>query len=503
MFASPSRSRHDLTHVGGLCALLACGALLHLLQLHAPFGFGEGNAGSYFACVAKGYRDIGFFALRGSPFVPDLYGGLEPYLHHPPGGFWLAAMFGADEAGLRGTTLLAHLVATVALVELLRPSLGSLRALLAGAVFLVLPVFYIDIQASQWPFTIAFGLLMLLGYERQKTSSSRGWRALTLVMALLGPWADWHFGFFCLALVPLTELRAPGLRRLAFAWGLSGVSLLLFLLWRQWAAQAPIWSHPGAGISNAGLVQGTILSRPPFLDQLRGMASCSNRALTLPVLAGLVLGLPSLLRRAPRLTAALVVAGLLGSLLFGNHVLTHTDFPSMLGALAAASASAMLLRHRAGGVLGVVVLAAAGWQAYTRVRQARTAFFRDYGRAATAATHEVQPDGSERRYVVASDLSWGYRYYVDSSDFLILPLVDPAVLEQNREALARMGKGVRYLRLRFGGRVGERMQRFPDLDAYLARFPSRRLPELEQSFEVDGELGALRVAEARLVTIEP
>ena len=123
------------------------------------------------------------WTLRGAPFVPDLYGGLGPYLHHPPAGFWLAAMFGAEEWQLRATTLLAHLVATMALVAFVQPLLGSTRALLAGAVLLVLPVFYLDIQASQWPFTIACGLLLLLGFDRQRQAGGRGWRALTLQWA--------------------------------------------------------------------------------------------------------------------------------------------------------------------------------------------------------------------------------------------------------------------------------------------------------------------------------
>lgn len=498
-----SRPSLRTAHALGLCALLALGAVLHLLQIRAPFGFGEGNAGSYFACVAKGFRDIGFWALRGAPFVPDLYGGLGPYLHHPPAGFWLAAMFGAEEWQLRATTLLAHLVATMALVAFVQPLLGSTRALLAGAVLLVLPVFYLDIQASQWPFTIACGLLLLLGFDRQRQAGGRGWRALTLVAAFVGPWIDWHFGFFCLALIPLVEARWSAFGRLFVAWAVSGVSLLLFLWWRQWAAAAPVWTHAGEGISNAGLVQGTILSRPPIVDQLRGMLSCSGRALTLAALAGMAVGLPWLLRRAPRQTIALLIAGLLGSLLFGNHVLTHTDFPSMLAPLAAAATAALVLHYRGGIVLVLVVLVVAAWSSFHRVRESRTAFFRDYGRAATAATREVGRDGSERRYVVASDMSWAYRYYIDSSDFLILPVVDPTVLEQNRANIRRLGKGVRYLSLRFGGSVGSRWQRFPALESYLAQFPMQHLPQLQQSFSVDGVPEGVRVEEALLFTIDP
>lgn len=498
-----TRPRAAPAYTLGLCAMLVLGAAAHLSQIDAPFGFGEGNAGSYFACVAKGYYDFGFAALRGAPFVPDIYGGLSPYLHHPPLGFWLVAMFGAQEWQMRTTTLIAHLVSALVLVQLVRPLLGDVRALLAGTMLLLLPTFYLDIQASQWPFTIACGLLLLLGFDRQRRSSSWRWRLLTAAAAFVGPWIDWHFGFFCLALLPLVEWRAPAIRRLVIAWTLSGASLALFLWWRHWAAHAPIWAAPGEGISNASLVSGTILLRPPFLDQLRGMLACSGTALTVPVLIGMVVGLPWLIARAPRHAAALLVAGLLGSLLFGNHVLTHTDFPSMLGPFAVTAAAAMFARHRLGIVLIAVVLGVGGWSSLQRVRASRTTFFRAYGHAATAATREVLADGSERHYIVASDMSWAYRYYIDSFDFLIQPLADPALVENNRAALKKRGKGVRFLTLRYGGAVGARWNRYPELEKYLAQFPAERLPELEMSFTVDGAHDALRIEQALLVTIEP
>jgi hypothetical protein len=487
-----------------LGALAAAGILLHLLQITAPFGFAEGNVGSYFGCVAKGYREVGWLAVRGAPFMPDLYGGLTPYLHHPPAGFWLAAALGPREWHLRTMTMLAHVAAMLALVGLLRPALGTGRALLAGAVFLVLPVFYIDISGSQWPHTIACGLWLLLAFTRWHAAGSARWRALTLLAAFVGPWIDWHFGFFCLALVPLALPWRGALCRLLLPAVVSCASLGLFLLWRDWAAQAPVWSAQGAEMSNADLVSGTILTRPPLLAQLRGMLRCSGLALTWPALAGGALGLVATFRRAPRLAGALLTSGLLGSLLFGHHVQSHTDFPSMLGPAIAAGVASLFPGRRLGLGLGLLVLALAGWQGLQRVRASRTTFFRDYGQAATAATREQRTDGGVRRFVVASDTTWTYRYYIDSADFLVLPVFDPGVLEQNRAAIAQsQGKGVRFLTLRYGGAVGATWPRHPALEEYLARFPAVRLPALEQAFAVDGEEGALRIEQALLVTIEP
>jgi len=477
-----------------LALLVLFGVVLHGSQLGAEFGFGEGNAGSYFGCVAKGYREVGFLATRGAPFMPDLYGGFQPYLHHPPAGFWLASAFGPHEWQLRATTLFAHLVAMLALVGLSRPVLGNARAMLAGALFLVLPVFYIDISASQWPHTIACGLLMLLGFSRY--DEGRRWRMLLWATAFLGPWIDWHFGFFCLALVPLAApwrgLRAAS--RLLLPGLLAVASLALFVAWRHWAAQAPIWSHPGeGGASNLDLVQGTILTRPPLADQLSGMLRCSALALTWPILVGGLIGLPWFAARAPRLAGALLVAGLLGSLLFGFHVITHTDFPSMLGPAVAVGTASLGGRTRSWIAAGVLVGVAGGWISLARVRASRTTFFRDYGAAATAATRERLEGGGERRFVVASDAWWTYRYYVDSPDFLIYPVADPALIESHRAAIAQQGKGLRFLTLRYAG-----PPKLPALDAYLDRFPAQRLPQLERSF---GE--RMHIERALLVTIDP
>jgi hypothetical protein len=172
----------------------------------------------------------------------------------------------------------------------------------------------------------------------------------------------------------------------------------------------------------------------------------------------------------------------------------------MLAPAAVVGVAALFGRSRLGLWAGVLVFVAAGVLSLQRVLSARTTFFYDYGEAANAATVERRADGSERRYVVASDVWWAYRYYIDSPDFLILPIADPAVLESNRAAIAdNLDKGIRFLTLRSGGTIGGRLAHNPELEAYLDRFPAKRLPALEHSFAD----GAMRVEKALLVTIEP
>jgi hypothetical protein len=227
-----------------------------------------------------------------------------------------------------------------------------------------------------------------------------------------------------------------------------------------------------------------------------------TRGFTLPLLVLGLLGLPLLWRRLPRLTAALLVPGVLFPLVFAWHSSRHYGFFNYLSPLVAAGAVALLLAPRrlpaplrtllCTVLLAGTALAAARWQDFADVT-----FYRDLGRELDAA--------AEGGHAVLHNSRAVYPYYVHSPHVRLVPVLALPMLEAAARPVAAHD-GLRMLWLHWEVVPDDGSQTPVDpvgrrLKAWLEGYPSTRVPVLEQSFRSEDDRTTVRVREARLFTI--
>jgi len=505
--AGPDVGRARLGGLAGALLLLLAAALLHGPRLDAPFGLHEGG-GDLYGCFHRVWDDFGFAALRGTPLRPQRFGTLEGaslWLDHPPLLLWVSGALAASEWALRLPSVLSAWLAAVALFLLLRRALGGGPALAAALLLLLVPMVSLFAQMSYEDAALAAGLwLFLAALRAREPGPARGaWTALLAAIAIVGPWIDWAFAFYGLGLLALVGKRS--LRRtvanVLLPAGCALLSLGAMQAWRLWAPHAPDVPARSAALSLPDLVEHAVLARPAAGDFAQSVLPLLARGFTLPVLVIGALGLPLLWRRLPRLTAALLVPGLLFPHVFAWHSARHYGFFAYLTPLLAGGAAALLtprtlpaaLRALAGAALvAATAVSAAHWQAV-----ASTSFFRDLGAELDAAA----ADG----HAVLHNFRVVYPWYVHSPRVLLTPVTTTAEL-QAAQALLPPAEPLRLLWLewetvRDDGTVRPSEPTDEALAAWLARWPARRLTALEQGFRTDDDRATVRVRQARLVTL--
>jgi 4-amino-4-deoxy-L-arabinose transferase-like glycosyltransferase len=506
-----ARSLHPLA---SMLLILGAGAAINLPWIRAPFGPNEINSTSYFGPFAQSFARFGFGALRGIPVAGYGLGNLAegvPYLNHPPAVAWLSGL-GCAEWQVRLPFAIAQALAGCALFANLRRRAAAWRATLAGCILVCLPVFAFYGRTIFDAFTVLFGLLAFLFFDLAAQSEGprrQLWTALLALSAFLGIWTDWPFGFWLgglAAFVPAADFRRRAslfaVACLAAALGVAAV-----LGWQKWALGNPDlpFALPPPQESIASRV---LEARPPLADYLRGVGRRFVEGFSLAALAAAGLGLLPLAARAPRVVAALVLAGLGHVTIFAVHAQTHPTFSSDFGPLVAAAACSFpRLPGRVGRAVAVLValaaLAGAAASSVARLREADTTFLRDVGGVLDRLSADVRPNGSiERVYRVRHNLPHDFPYYIRS------PFTRPRVLtlaEVRRELDQPSPHGLRYLWFGVATTREPLASAFhiePALAAWLAGFPSRPLPELVRTIEIPGDDTQVRILECRVYELK-
>ncbi len=473
-------------------ALVALGLLLHLPGIGRPFGVHEISGGNYFGVFARNFERLGLWELGGVPVGPVLFDQVDErwmtaYLSHPPGLFWLNAVVGADEARLRLLSALGHIATAILTLVIFRRLLGLWPATLAALVTLAFPVLAFFAIVSYESVVLPLGLGMLIAYQRAQTDDARARKrslAVLGALAFIGPWMDWQFLFFCAGLAALAwgPWRAM-VQRLWWPAACSTLAVALIFIWRIVAGGR--WSKsdgPEGGVGT--LLANTVGTRPAVGEFFGGFGQRALECFTSPAVLLALAGLWWLGRRAPRLTAALTVVGLMNAIVFPTHTMTHTLYlaylaPLLAGALAAAAARTP---RPAAIVLGAIVVGVAAWSTLDTRRLANTPFFRDVGAELTKAA-----GSGDERYAVLFNLPYCYGYYVDSPLVSVQRVTNPAKLEEWRVPemvqLAEV-QGIRYLWVRSEPAFGIPFPvppAEPALDSYLERFPANDVPTLQQT----------------------
>ena len=506
-----ARSAHPLADV---LLILCAGAAINLPWIRAPFGPNEINSTSYFGPFAQSFARFGFGALRGIPVAGYGLGGLAegvPYLNHPPAVAWLGAL-GTAEWQIRLPFVIAQALAGCALFAILRRRAAAWRATLAGCVLVCLPVFAFYGRTIFDAFTVLFGLLTLLFFDLASESEGprrRRWAGLLALAAFLGIWTDWPFVFWLGGLAAFVP--GAGFRRRASLFAIPCLAVALgvaaVLGWQTWALSNP--DLPFAlPPPQESIVSRILAARPPLADYLRGVGTRCVEGFSLAALAAAGLGLLPLAARAPRVVAALVLAGLGHITVFAAHARTHPTFSSDFGPLVAAAACSFpLLPGRIGRAVAILValaaLAGAAASSVARLREADTTFLRDVGGVLDRLSADVRTDGSiERLYRVRHNLPHDFPYYIRS------PFTRPRVRtvdEVRRELDQPNPNGLRYLWFDVATTpesLGSAFRIEPALASWLAGFPSRPLPDLVRTLAVPGDDIEVRILQCRVYELK-
>lgn len=485
-------------------ALLLLGLAFHLPRLDKPLGIADSNAGAFIGVFLHNWEDHGFADLRGVPlwrqrvFAPN-DAVAEPYVKHPPGLFWACFALGSAEWAMRLPSMLGAILASVSLCFLLRPRLGAAAALAAGACLLGTPSLALYSQASYETVSLGMGLLLWLAVERR-------WHVVAALTAFAGTWLDWSFGMFCLGLVPLTasrSLRTWGARLLLPALA-TIAAVLTILAWQTWALRGEhLNAQAVAALRQDGLgalLRTTILERPPLASFVAGVLhfvpTTAGPAVALIAVAGVF----RLARLAPKLTAALAIAGA-HFIVFGGHGVDHPHFYCFQTALVAAAAAAMAtlpLPRPARAAIATAVIVAAWISGVRATQHSDTTFMRDLGLTLTAAADAASPTPTN----VATNCWPVFAYYVGTPHVYVLPVLDAEMLRRHSKTA-----GFRYLwfkTVEFGpGHNPDNPHLRPDAarDAFLGAFPSQRIEVLEGRIVEPAYRLDMDIREVRLITV--
>lgn len=444
----------------------------------------EINGANYFGVFAHNWEKFGFGALRGVPLggCVDAVANGGPYWTHPPGFAWLTASIGSAEWQLRLPTVLGHALAAVLVFLLLRPRLGRVAGLVGGLATLGVPMLAFYSLTSYENAVLPLGLLAWWGLRR---------RGLIVLACLVGPWMDWAFGFFCIAMLPLViagNVRDT-LRALLLPACVSLLSLLAVFGWMAWASGAT-----GLPSTDFGELLRGLLHRSDTAAAGNGARLFENLRLgfSLPVLLTAAAGLPMLFLAAPRLASAMLIGGVLNAVVFPANTAGHVFYqayltPLVAGGLGALPAWAGTLRPLR-LLLTVVALAATvlgGVRTIEHFRAADTSFFAEQGALVSAATK----DAGGRDCFVFTNYSYGYYLRSPLVVFGVPSVTDPHKLEQLRSRPGYEAYGLRYLLTDIDGPPigGTPLPKLdPALRAYLERFPRSPQPVLERVVTVPG-----------------
>jgi len=472
--------------------LIAVGLGLHLPWLMAPFGFHDINAGGYFGPFAQSWHRFGFFELRGVPLgawiltIPMSPAEGLPYWNHPPGFAWVTGAFGSAEWQLRLASLLGVIASGPLMFAFARRHLGSAAAFIAGLLVLAAPTVAFYSVMSYESLVLSLGLAMWLLHERVGRGGGTATRLGVLVVCFVGTWMDWAFGFYVLALLPLSLPAgfADLARRLWRPWLVYFVALLLIVLWIWWSKQAAGLPPPRAGATLADRAGHAVFGGPPPAVFFANLGRTLCEAFTLPVLIVAAVGAVPALWKMPRIMLTALLPAVLNIGIFRAHSANHVMFVAYL-APAVALAAACLLQQlgRLRPMRPPVVLAAVAlvmtmvWHSWERKRGASQPLMARFGTAVSEIADAPSPDADTRSVLVATNVPQYYPYYISSPRVLLTPVLSHAELERQRGAAARL----RYVYVQSEVRmVGEPPVAPPDepLRAWLQQFPRHELPQL-------------------------
>lgn len=505
--------RAQIKHIAVL-AMVGCVVLLPWID--RCFGTTETNPGMYFGPFVRNFEQFGLFELKGVPLgVTVLADPAEgyPYLNHPPALSWVLLMFGGDEWQMRLCTVVGQIISSILTYLLLIRSCRAAVSFLAALLLLLTPVLTFYSQVSYEPVVMPLGLLMCLAVQRL-TDGRPGRRArLAWLLALagtslIGPWIDWAFAYYCLALVPLAWMAGAlwgTVRRLLLPALCSASSLALLLIWRQTAVQV----GRKDGIFSLGqLFESSVGSSLSLFDLVHAWYERLPECFTLPVLLIAPFGILALWRADCRLAIALWFTGGIHLLVFRGHTMAghHMFFAYSAVAMAACVALAIdrglisrapvLVR----ACLTALVVLWPAWSSFSIMRATSTNFFRDHGTLLSAATGPLAPAEGAGEYLVGWGVAGGYGYYMDS------PLIRPLPIETAEELAASVARvkselGIRYLWLRLEDLQGKLSRDDSDFEELFASSEKVRHPELEVELDLSGRGFIVRIREAWLVTM--
>ncbi len=470
-----------------LCLVALFGAAMQLPWITEPFGFLENNAGFFFGPFAQSYERFGFFELRGIPLGPyevwpESPRGGYSYFNHPPGTAWVHAALGTREWQLRLPSVLATIASGVLLAMLVRRRVAVVPAAAAGMALQAFPVLAFGSQVSYEPLVLACGLALWCAFLRAQ-DGQRGAKAWLVLAAVLGPWADWSFGFFVLGLVVLADVGS--FRQLAQVLALpflvAAASLLGVLAWLAWAKAAPFVMPAEGQSETAAAMLVRAIGTWPAWSVLRGaVATQFTDGLTEAGCGATLLGVALLSRFDRRLAFAALLPAASNVLLFANHATSHLMFwcffvvPAALGVAAVVHALGNSARLQWALLL---VLLAQPVTVAVRFKQSATApVFRELGESLARAALVKRADGAEPT-MVATNAFRSYPYYVASNKVYLGPVTDPALVESAQ----RGGGKVQFVYVAAEledsqGRVAPLAS--PELLAWLQRYPKQELSHL-------------------------
>ncbi len=506
--------------------LLLSGCVLLLPWIDRCFAVLEAGGGQYTGPFVRNFERFGFFALKGLPLGPTLVDEPSlgiPYLNHPPAFFWLMYLFGSADWQMRLCTVLGQMLSSVLVYLLLVRRLGQMVALLTGFTFLVTPVLVFYSQVSFEPVVLPLGLLFMIAMDRLCNSEltarqRRAWNLVLLGVAFVGPWTDWAFSYYCLALVPLAwakqrpwttlrQLLPPGLCALA--------SLVLLFVWRAHVSNfVADQGRSEFNVSISQMFESTVLIRPSLGPTLVQWAVRFSETFTLPFVLIALFGMVPLWKADRRLFLALAITGVMNLLLHPGHTFRgHHMFLAYTTSLLSTCVVLAILHgpisrlhssvwHYVRAAAIALILVWPAWVSLSLIQNTSTTFFRDQGQLLSAATRPMGPN-EQGRYLVGWGLNCGLRImgqYVDTSDVIPIPVDSAEELLKELEKV-KEGLGARYLWLRTETADGVRIWDDQDMERLFQSYEKVRLPKLEVPVDLDGRGGVIRVREAWLVTL--
>jgi len=502
-----SRARIVLVSI----VLVVLGVLIQLPWLDAPFGPDMVNPAAYFGPFARSFRAFGFDTLRGVPLTVSPY--QQPregliYLSHPPGTAWILGLGGGAEWTLRLPTAIGVALAALTLFHLLRSQVGDRRAFVAALFLLILPVLAVFSQGSYEGLVLPAGLLTLLAAERVTSGAGKGralWGLVLILISLVGPWLDWAYGWFTAALFILCARRPAGRHLLCalFSSVAAVASVIGTLLWKAWALQAPALGGRKPGSLEAAL-QEVVLDRPPLGDFLHALLERLTQGFTWPVVILGLVGALVALKRHPRITLALLTAGILNPVVMAKHTMGHVFYlaylaPFVVLGLVSLPLPGKGIARAAAALLLALSFAACSVRTAEAMRAGSDPFYRDLGGVLDEWSAQREGERIVRVYRVLTNVPQLYPLYFET------PLFAQVMDRTGVESVLREGgpAGVRYLHLRIEDERGPILPEAPDLLPFLRRFPSRRIPLLERRIERPLDGAVYRVTRAEIFFLRP
>lgn len=467
--------------------------VVHLPRIAAPFGPGEINAGTFFGPFVQAWDHFGFVETRGIPFACSPYGdpkAASPYLHHPPGAFWLHWLAGSAEWQLRLPGLAAMLLAALLLYGLVKRLAGPLPALAAALALLIAPVLAVHARVSYEPLVLAAGLAAFMAFEESFRLPKRAQRSVAkcavLAAVFCATWMDWAGFFWAVGLFALVpgKPRADALRLAALAFASATLAAASVFVWQVWAVHAPELAAARATMDLDSILNAAVLDAPGLGSTLtsfreRIAEGCGGM---LPFLA-LLPGLLMLDKRLARLFLALLIPAVLNVLVFRRNAEVHVFYFAYF-----APAAALLLGcgclYRArfpAFTLALALLWLVPMSLATNAGQhaASHSIFRDFGVLVDEETRFRDAAGRDvGTNKVHTNLPYAYSYYYESPG--VVYASSRSALEQELATLDKRA-GVRFVHCDIRGTLhggGSAFHEDAELLRFLEQHMSHSVPRL-------------------------